>query len=72
MLEATRARVWLAMHGYGWRRDLRWVEGIGEHPCFFYTYPLDDDTLWRLAERFNCSVYPTIPSLYHYSQFNPL
>lgn len=60
MLEELRARLWLAMHGHGWRRDLHWVEGMGERPCFFYTAPLDDDVLWRLGERFQCNVYPVV------------
>ena len=62
MLEEFRARVWLAMRGYGWRRDLLWVDGIGEQPCFFYTTPIDDDTLWRLADAFQCDVVgPLMP-----------
>jgi hypothetical protein len=56
MLEAFRARVWLAMRGYGWRRDLCWVEGIGDRPHFFYKVPLDDEGMWGLAEAFQCNV----------------
>ena len=26
MLEELRVRVWLAVRGYGWRRDVRWVD----------------------------------------------
>lgn len=65
MLEELRVRVWLAVRGYGWRRDVRWVD-VGERPCLMYTYPLSDDILWRLGERFKCSVYPEAESEEYY------
>jgi hypothetical protein len=57
MFEELRARIWLALHGCGWRWDLTWVDGVGEQPCIIYTRPLSEDILWRLGERFKCNVY---------------